>query len=258
MRPVTIGPIRAPISLQAFDVLWTDLYGDTPKPLVLDCPSPGETHAERAAHEQRVWQELARFDYGWPKAVHLDVRHALGVMRAPTTEIAMRGKDIRALAAGQGTAGVLGVIRGDRWELHRMDSAFLADALMGLLPEHPPAALEWQHVRRDVLAAAAAQLRSAGSCSNEAIADVLRDTGADPAAQRAFARIATEPFLGRAEFSGATSGGGRSGQSVLVHDTTAGRYLIIRKSGHILVGGAKIDKIILELRQMVDQTVITR
>jgi len=261
--PVTSGPIRPPISLIAYDVLWSVLYPRVPKPLVLDCPSPGATYTERATHERRGWNELVHSGYAWPTGVQPDIRHALDVMRGPFAELSLRGADVRAMATRQDTVGTLGLIYANHLELRQMDGAFLAESLVGLLPEHHPAELQWQHIQAGTLAAAGAQLRTPDgqSQSHQAILDALRDSGAPQQTVAAIARITTEPVIRRAEFSGATQAGGvrrRSTQSIVVHDTPSGRYLVIRKEGMVLVAGATEGKIVEELRRMLDQKVFTR
>jgi hypothetical protein len=258
-----VDPMRPPVSLRAYDVLWSELHGDEPKPLVLDCLSPGATHAERVLVAARAWDELAAHGYGRPRAVAPDVAGALDVLRRPIVELSFRSNEIRAIAAGQGPYGTLGVIRDDHLELHRLDSAFLAESLVRLLPAHKPALQAWQHIPAGVLAAAGTRLRTpdGSSPSYQEILAALPASHASATTRAAFARIATEPLVRRAEFHGAMWDRGvrrRAGESLVVQDTTFGRYLVIRRAGTVNVGGATEATIIEGLRRMLVQTVIRR
>lgn len=264
MRPVTTGPMRPPLTMLAYDALWSDLYPRQPKPLVLDAPAFGVTDQERATMHRRGWQELTGKGYGWPKSVATDIRQALDILHNPLDELSMRSADVRAMAARRFTAGTLGVIQADHLRLHQLDGAFLAEALLGLLPEHRAASLDWQHsVQEGTLADAGARLRTPDGQpqSYQAISDALRESGTPAEIGDLIATLTTEPFIRRAEFSGAVwtqNGRQRSTRSVVVHDTKAGRYLITRTAGTVQVTGANEARIIQELRRMVGQIVVTR
>ncbi|MFL6127092.1 ESX secretion-associated protein EspG [Actinophytocola sp.] len=215
--------IRFDLSPTELDVVWRALRLDA-LPLVVDVPSPGATHAERAALERRVWTELAEReladDHGRP---HWRLADRLETIARRTRSLELRvfGVDTtRAILATRGRRNVLGVL-GERFTVSSAPATARATTLLALLPEVPPGQGHPVRVDTGLFAAAVRDdephdtLRHNGVSTDDARTLIAMATGSVRVAQ-----IVAETRYpnGRAVRSRAMS----------VHDTPSGRYRSVR------------------------------
>ncbi|EWC59109.1 hypothetical protein UO65_5610 [Actinokineospora spheciospongiae] len=224
---------RPPIALSAleFDVLWGHLRPGT-MPLVVKVPSPGKTHEERAAIEERVWGDLDRRGLGRKVDVHPEVEHLFALLARPDREVDARtwvGRGLRLIACAAGDDAALAVLSEDSITLSRTSAANLAAAAVGVLPAHPAGPGQSVTLRTEDFEAAARAtdgtrkgfelaLSARGLRPDDVTAlvemiDDVRGTGNFGAAAR--------DRLGRRL---------RADRVVSFFDTDAGRYVQIRRS----------------------------
>src|SRR5205807_1696603 len=134
------------MSALAYDVLW-EATGIEDKHLALLSPSPGATYEERREYERRAWAELnqldiARGDQADPAvldALALLVRGQQEVFAWYTTEAGQRLPHSAVVAAASGQHGVVAQLTGDTFHIGPARPTGLADALLSVLPQQPPA-----------------------------------------------------------------------------------------------------------------------
>jgi EspG family len=214
---------RIDLSATELDVVWrtADLGA---LPLVIDVPSPGATHAERAVLERRVWTDLVARgladDHGRP---HWRLANQLAIIARRTRSLQLRvfgDGATRAILATRGPHSVLGVL-GDRFRLTSTPATGLATTLLALLPEVP--AGQGHSVNIDTTAFGAAtraakpldKLRRQGMSTDNGRTLLAMTTGSVRTIQ--IVAETREPD-GRITRS----------QPVSVHDTPNGRYRTIR------------------------------
>jgi hypothetical protein len=228
---------RFDLSPAELDVVWRALRLDA-LPLVLDVPSPGATHADRAALERRVWVELAEREladgHGRP---HWRLTDRLETIARRTRSLELRvfGVDTtRAILATRGRRDVLGVLD-RRFTVGSAPATARATTLLALLPDVPPGQGRPVCVDTGLFAAAvrddepAERLRRHGVGADDARTLLAMTTGSVRIAQ-----IVAET----------RDAGGRAARSraVSVYDTPAGRYRAVRSvtpvSDHLTVAPA--------------------
>ncbi|HEY0450928.1 ESX secretion-associated protein EspG [Actinophytocola sp.] len=219
------------LSTVELDVVWrAERFGELP--LIIDVPSPGRTHAERAELERRVWAELERReladDHGrasWRLADLL----AVIARRRMSLQLRVFGQDAtRAILATRGSTAVLAELT-DRFRLGRVADTGLAATLLSRLPAVPAGEGYSVNVAATAFTEAAqnptrgvAVLRRHGLTSDDARTLLAMTTGTLRTAQLA---VEWREL------------GGRSGRSPIVstHDTPAGRYRTIRTGDHLTI-----------------------
>jgi hypothetical protein len=133
--------LREPVTISAleFDVLWEHLRLET-MPLVLKVPSPGKTHAERAALEQRAWTDLDRRGLGRPASLDPALEDLLHLLNRPQREVDGRlwlGRSVRVLAAAKGQSAVLAVLDNNQLTLRPASHEGLPREALSVLPPLP-------------------------------------------------------------------------------------------------------------------------
>ncbi|WP_246365312.1 ESX secretion-associated protein EspG [Kibdelosporangium persicum] len=227
-EPFTLTPLE-------FDVLWEHLgLGDMP--LVLQVPSPGQTHTERARLADHAWQSLEAKGLG--RQVSLDPRLAdlLHLVSRPRRELDGRlwlGRSVRLLAAADGEAGVLAVQETDRLTLRRADGLGLPRHALSVLPQEKAGpgysvtlpTKEFEAAAREAKTPPEfeAALRRHGV--RERDAQTLREMIGDVVRQGQFGGAARDKWGHRV----------RTPRVISFFDTEAGRYLQVRKES----GGAE-------------------
>jgi hypothetical protein len=213
---------RFDLSFTELDVVWR-AAGFGALPLIMDVPSPGGTHAERAAVERRVWGDLVARgladDHGvahWRLTDRLETIAKCG----QSLQLRIFGADAtRAILATRGRHNVLGVL-GERFLLTTAPDTGRAATLVSLLPEVPTGQGYSVNVDTAVFTAAVInpptahdRLRRGGVSTDDARTLLAMTTGAVRITQ-----LVTE------------RGGGRVVRSrpVSVLDTASGRYRVIR------------------------------
>lgn len=211
------------LSATELDVVWRACEFD-PLPLVIDVPSPGATHAERADIERRVWMDLVgrglADDHGRP---HWRLADRLGTIARRTKSVQLRvfGADAtRAILATRGRHNVLGVLDG-RFRLSPVPATGTTGTLLALLPEVPAGQGHSVSVDTTVLAAAARsanahdKLRRHGVSTDDARTLVAMATGG----------IRTVQFVAENRDS---DGRVTRSQPISLYDNGSGRYHVIR------------------------------
>lgn len=215
---------RFDLSTSELDVVWR--AGELgPLPLIIDVPSPGMTHTERAAVERRVWTNLVERgladDHG---RVHWRLADRLETIarRRRSLQVHVVGQDsVRAILAVRDRRHVLGVLA-DRFRLAAVPGTGAASTLLALLPDVPAGQGHSVSVDTTVLTAA---VRNPASTF-----DVLRRHGLGTDDARTLITM-TSGCLRTIQIVAETrEAEGRTTRSLLVsaHDTPAGRYRAIR------------------------------
>jgi hypothetical protein len=214
---------RFDLSPTELDVVWRALrIGELP--LIIDVPSPGATHAERAVLEGRVWTELVARgladDHGQPHWRLADRLQTIA-WRTRSLELRVFGVDAtRAVLATRGRRNVLGVLK-DRFTISSAPATARAATLIALLPEVPPGQGHSVSVDTDLFASAVRddkphdRLRRHGVSTDDARTLLAMATGSVRIAQIV---AETRNANGRTVRSRAMS----------VYDTPSGRYRAIR------------------------------
>jgi hypothetical protein len=217
---------RIDLSVTELDVVWrAHPFGALP--LIIDVPSPGATHAERAALERRVWADLVARDladdHGRPHWRLADRLETIA-LRTRSLQLSVFGADeTRAILATRGRDHVLGVL-GERFHLKAVPSTGLATTLLALLPEVPPGQGHSVSVDTSVFAAATTASTPAGAH------DTLCEHGLDTDDARTVLAMATGSVRTIQLVGERRHPDGRTTRSrpVSVHDTPTGRYRTIR------------------------------
>jgi hypothetical protein len=240
------------LSTTELDVVWRTA-GFGALPLIIDVPSPGATHAERAALECRVWTDLVARgladDHGRP---HWRLADRLETIAQPSRSLQLRifGADAtRAVLATRGRKNVLGVL-GDRFHLTPTPASGAAATLLALLPEVP--AGREHSVSVDTTAfAAATRATTAGRAH-----DTLRRHGLDADDGRTLLAMTTGSVRTIQIVAETRDADGRTTRSwpLSVHDTPAGRYRTVRTisatADHLTVTPATTAAIATALAQL--------
>lgn len=212
-----------PLDLSAteLDVVWR-AAGFGALPLVIDVPSPGASHAERAVIERDVWRGLVERglaeDHGRP-AERLAARLDTIARRGQSLELRVFGADeTRAILATRGKRSVLGVL-GDRFTLTSVPAPGRAATLLALLPDVPAGPGYSVSVDTDAFVAAA------GAGSPATAQDRLRRRGLGTDDARTLLDMATGAI--RTIQIVAETPAGRS-EPLAAHDTPRGRYRVLR------------------------------
>ena len=210
---------RFDLSATELDVVWR-AAGFGPLPLVIDVPSPGPTHAGRAALERRVWTDLVARGLAddhaqphWRLADRLETIATCG----RSLQLRVIGADATgAILATRGRRDVLGVLR-ERFHLRAVPDTGRAATLVSLLPAVPAGPGYSVNVDTAVFATAAADaataldtLRRHGVGTDDARTLLAMTTGAVRITQLVSERDGTRSV------------------PVSVLDTAAGRYRVIR------------------------------
>jgi hypothetical protein len=213
---------RFDLSATELDVVWrTAGFGTLP--LIIDVPSPGATHAERALLEHRVWADLVtRGLADDPGRAHWRLTDRLETIArcAQSLQLRVFGADeTRAILATRGRHNVLGVL-GERFRLAAVPDTGRAETLVSLLPEVPAGPGHSVSVDTALFRAAAAdpgtafdRLRRHGLGTDDARTLLAMTTGAVRVTQ-----LVAERRDGRVTRS----------RPVSVLDTANGRYRVIR------------------------------
>jgi hypothetical protein len=211
------------------DVVWRSQPFDE-LPLIIDVPSPGRTHAERATLEARVWTDLIERDladdHGRPT---VRVVETLGVIdrRLRSLELRTFGPEpIRAILAVHGARAVLALLDHERIRFAGVADTGLARTLLSLLPAHPAGA-------GHAISVAMTAFAAASKADNPSKAwDILHKHGTNRDDARTVVDMAIGGFrTGQiaAELRARSGQLVRSARVVAFHDTPRGRYRTLRK-----------------------------
>lgn len=213
---------RFDLSVTELDVVWR-AAGFGALPLILDVPSPGATHAERAELEHQVWTGLmARGLADDPGQAHARLADRLETIAKCGKSLQLRvfGADaVRAILATRGHHNVLGVL-GERFHLSAVPATGRAATLVSLLPEVAAGRGHSVSVDTAVFAAAAADPATTH--------DALRRNGLSTDDARTLLAMTTGTVRISQLVSERHHGGRARSQPVSVLDTAAGRYRVIR------------------------------
>lgn len=214
------------LSATELDVVWRAL-GLGALPLIIDVPSPGATHTERAALERRVWTDLIA------RGLADDDRRPDRRLADRLDTIARRGRSLqlrifgagatRAILANRGRTNVLGVL-GDRFHLTPAPANGATTTLLALLPDVPPG--HGHSVTVDTTAFAAATRAGAPGRAH----DTLRRHGLGADDGRTLLAMATGSLRNIQIVAEIRYPDGRTTRSrpLSIHDTAGGRYRTIR------------------------------
>ncbi|MFC4857966.1 ESX secretion-associated protein EspG [Actinophytocola glycyrrhizae] len=213
---------RFDLSAAELDVLWRAAgFGDLP--LVIDVPSPGATHAERAVLEHRVWADLVA------RGLADDHGHAHWRLTDRLATIAECGRSLQLRTVGDGATGailatrgrhnVLGVL-GERFHLTAVPGTGRAATLVSLLPELP--AGQGHSVSVDTAVFTSAAAGPAGAH------DTLRRHGLGTDDARTLLAMTTGAVRITQLVTERRGDGVERSRPVSVLDTAAGRYRVIR------------------------------
>jgi hypothetical protein len=219
------------LSLLDFDVLWESERFPR-RHVTLDVPSPGKTHAERAALVAQTWRSLeqrglAEHGRATPEvADHLALlayprRAVYGFIWAPDRKITL-------LAASNGGSALMGVVDGGEVWLIRTDDGSIADSAVSVAGEMPPG--PGQSVSLPTKVLTSADGRASGDPQRLALE--LADEGLPLGQAQALAAMAAG-MTTRGQFGVETAQGAerpkRANRVVGFHDTPNGRYLHVVK-----------------------------
>lgn len=236
MRP---GAEADPIYLSAleFDVVCEAAGFDERRHIILDVPSPGSTHTERAELVAQTWESLRHKRLAETKRDRVEVEFAdlLGLLDRPQRGIDVRiwaDRPIRALACANGGEGLLTVVDGDVVEMTPIRGGSLAEAAVSVAGDVPPGPGRAVSLPNGALRKASDVV---GAGNPLAFTDELRILGVahDDAAD--VASMANNMGI-RGQFGAEGAAGrgkpARAGRVVAFHDTDRGRYLhVVRSSG---------------------------
>lgn len=246
------------VSDAAFRRLWSWCgLGDTP--VVLQLVPTAFTEQEQDAERDRADAELAQQGLvrrGWADA---DVEALLRILRRPrfaTDARLLLDGSVRALAGSQGGAGAVAV-RAEGWvRVRALCPPELAQAVIGLLPEHPAGPGDPASVAREDINAAA---ELAGADTGRFEAELIARRVA-PAKAAMFAGLAAAAFR-RGQFGAAVVNvrGMRhySPEVVNFADTPDGRYQLRGSgpagNGRLTVAPITTDQLAVEVAAMLDR-----
>lgn len=218
------------LSTVEFDVL-CDAEGITgSRHIVLDVPSPGATHTERAGIVADTWSSLRAKKLAEPQRDHVidEVGDLLELLNRPQCSIDVRiwaDRPIRALASANGSNGLLTIVDGDIVELTPVRAGALADAAVSVAGAGPAG-----EGRAVSLPHAALREASdyAGPDNRQVFIDELRALGVGFDDATVAASMADGIGM-RGQFGAERTARGaeteRAGRVIGFHDTPSGRYL---------------------------------
>lgn len=134
------------LSTVEFTALWRRMeLGATP--LLLDVPEHSRTLDERDRQDAQAWEELRARRLVDSRGPRLELADTLSALARPAVEADLRmitgpGQQVRVLACAANLVGVVARSGTDTIELQPIRPAGLAQALLGHVPEHHPAAGE--------------------------------------------------------------------------------------------------------------------
>lgn len=243
------------LSTLELDVVWRAQSFDD-LPLIIDVPSPGGTHAERAKLEAHVWADLVEReladDHSRATSRLVD---ALGVInhRRMSLELRTFGPDpLRAMVAVRGPRAILAMLDDERLRLAAVADTGLADTLVSLLPALPAGP------GHPITVTTAALTTAANAGTSGAAWDALRRHGVN----RDDARILLDMATGStrtgqiaAELRKSKGRLTRSPRIVAFYDTPRGRYHVLRKiigsTEHVTVAPASLQTLARSVNQLV-------
>ncbi|GAB3275984.1 ESX secretion-associated protein EspG [Parasphingorhabdus pacifica] len=237
MRPGSEGEPTV-LSTLEFDVVCSAEKLTAHRHVVLDVPSPGATHSERAELEADVWSRLRtrQLAEAHRDRVDVDLGDLLALLDRPQRTIDARiwaDRPIRALASANGGDGLLTIVDGDIVELTPIRASSLAEAAVSVAGHGPAGDGRQVSVPNDVLREAGDR---AGPHDRQLFVDELRALGVTLDDAAVLARMADGMGM-RGQFGAqsARARGGtpeRAGRVVAFHDNPSGRYLhAVRPSG---------------------------
>ena len=220
--------MRFALDATEFDVVWRAAGHGLP-PAVLDMPSPGASHAERARIEHAVWSALTGrgLANGFGQAAG-GLRTAIGVVAGRVTSFELHTAALRALLGRVNRRAVLVEFADGRLLLRTVPETGLAQTIASLLPELPAGPGRSITVDASLLAKAEAAparrvvLRRGGLSRDDArtLADMM--CGADGHGQ----------IVAEVTRHGVTR---RSDRVVAFFHNAGGRYRVIRTDDHITI-----------------------
>ncbi|MCP3800376.1 ESX secretion-associated protein EspG [Allokutzneria sp. A3M-2-11 16] len=219
------------------DVLWESAcLGELP--LVLDVPSPGTTHAERAEIVRRTWAELT--ERGVPTAAVQGWLRTLAIGRRALELRAWLDGEVRALFSSEGDNAVLAVLSHGGCALRSLPPADPAGRMVAVLPEAPAG-------RGVSVSVPIASFEAAGrSYRGTDIAEALIRDGLPSTDARVLVSMC-EGVTRRGQFCATwrTSHGSRERAARVVgfHDNDSGRYLTLKRGDYLTVAPA--DSVVL-------------
>jgi hypothetical protein len=214
-----------------FDVIWRAQGFGVP-PAVLDMPSPGVSHAERARIEHAVWSALTgrglATGFGEPA---WGLRAALGVVAKRVTSFELHTAELRALLGRVNQRAVLVEFSDGRLHIRAVADTGLAQTIATLLPELPAGQGQSITVDASLLARAEASLTAAAKRV------VLRRGGLSRDDARTFADMMAGAeghgqIVAEVTRHGTTR---RSDRVVAFFHNDTGRYRVIRTGDHITI-----------------------
>lgn len=218
------------LSATEFDVVWCG-QGHGRPPTVLDMPSPGATHAERARIEHDVWAALAKDGladrFGEPARHLLD---AVEIIAGRVTSLELHTSGFRALLGRLNRRAVLVRFEGDELRFHPVADTGLAHTLVDLLPALPAGIGQSITVDATVLA----KVEGAGTV-NERRA-ILQDSGVTRASARTLLDMISDA-AGHGQIVGESVHRGERTRTDVVaffHNQT-GRYRVLRRGDHLTI-----------------------
>ncbi|TDQ05126.1 ESX secretion-associated protein EspG [Labedaea rhizosphaerae] len=240
--------MRVALDATEFDVVWRAAGLGVP-PAVLDMPSPGGSHAERARIEHAVWSALTGrgLATGFGQATSR-LRTAIGLVASRVTSFELHTARLRALLGRVNQRAVLVEFADGRLLLRTVPDTGLAQTIAGLLPELPAGPGRSITVDVGLLAKAEAAasrrvvLRRGGLSRDDArtLADMM--CGADGHGQ----------IVAEVTHHGVTR---RSASVVAFFHNDGGRYRVIRTDDHVTITpvttaqlAAAADELLSELR----------
>jgi hypothetical protein len=248
------------LSRLEYDILW-DHLGLGPLPTVMRIDGHGRTGAERDALRIEAWTSLRDRGYGTLTALDDALEWCLRTLAAPEWEVDARlhlsadGARTSALAASQGRHAVVSALDSGSLALRTAATDDLAQAAVGLLPEHPPGPSRSVTIAAEDLDAAAGR---AGQDAGALAAELRRrGLGVDRAGDVAGVLGDVRRF-GQFGVSRTPRGGTRvrADHVVSFYDNSAARYSFTRRrsGGHewvTLVGanGHLLARQVEELRE---------
>lgn len=213
---------RFDLSTAELDVVWR-AAGLGALPLIIDVPSPGATHTERADIERRVWTDLVERgladDHGVPHWRLLDRLETIARC-GRSLQLRTFGADAtRAVLATRGRHNVLGVL-GERFHLTAVPDTGRPATLVSLLPEVPAGQGHSVSVDTTVFTTAAADPATAH--------DRLRRHGLGADDARMLLAMTTGAVRITQLVSERRDGTVVRSRPVSVLDTATGRYRVVR------------------------------
>src|SRR5205823_5089292 len=209
-----------------FDVLW-EAHRFPHRHVVLDVPSPGVTHAERATLVKQAWDGLEQRGLAARGRAEPELADRLALLAHPDRSVdawVWTDREIRGLAGVSGRDALLGVVdRAEVWLIPARDSSFV-EAAVSMAGECQPGGGRSISVPLDVL-------READECAGgdpKALIVELEEREV-PLNQAQMLSAMLTGMTGRGQFGVERTLRGqrvrRAERVVAFHDTHSGRYL---------------------------------